>query len=292
MAKQRRPRGPASADLIEELSCIASGKSRTHGTLEQMPRKKYEAAMTELQADLVELQESVRKKGLRVVVLFEGRDTAGKGGIIKRITQSVSPRVFRIVALGTPSDTERTQWYFQRYVAHLPAAGEIVLFDRSWYNRGGVEPVMGFCTKKEHEEFLRSCPEFENMLVHSGIILIKYFLVVSADEQERRFRARTKEPAKRWKLSPMDLASMDRWIDYARAYKRVMDATNTETCPWYIVDAEVKRRARLNCISHLLSLIPHSRRPMERIKIPKRRIRGSFTFDKLKNPPILIPARY
>ncbi len=278
--------------VMAELTRIGQGKSRKLGNLEKMSNKEYEAAMEPLQIGLVKLQETVKKKGLRVVVLFEGRDTAGKGGVIKRITQSVSPRVFRIAALGTPSDHERTQWYFQRYVAHLPAAGEIVLFDRSWYNRAMIEKVMGFCTESEYEEFFKSCPEFERMLIRSGIILIKYFLVVSASEQEKRFRGRTKDPTKRWKLSPMDLASMSRWVDYSRTVERMMRLTHTPESPWYIVDAEVKKRARLNCISHLLSMIDYDKREPKRVAIPERHIKGKFSFGDMDNLPYLVPGRY
>ena len=278
--------------IAAEFSRIGQGKTRKLGNLQKMSNKEYEAAMAPLQVALVELQEWVKQQGLRVVVLFEGRDTAGKGGVIKRITQSVSPRVFRIAALGTPSDRERTQWYFQRYVDHLPAAGEVVLFDRSWYNRAMVEKVMGFCTDSEYEEFFQSCPEFERMLIRSGIILIKYFLVVSAAEQEKRFRARTKDATKRWKLSPMDLASMSRWVEYSRAIERMARLTHTPESPWHIVDAEVKKRARLNCISHLLSMIDYDKQEPKRVTIPKRHITGKFSFGNVDNLPYLVPGRY
>jgi len=275
-----------------ELIRIGQGKPRKLGNLRKMSTQEYDDAMATLQVELVKLQEWIKQQGLRVVVLFEGRDTAGKGGVIKRITQSVSPRVFRVAALGTPSDRERTQWYFERYVAHLPAAGEIVLFDRSWYNRAMVEKVMGFCTESEYEEFFQSCPEFECMLVRSGIILIKYFLVVSAKEQEKRFRARTKDATKHWKLSPMDLESMSRWVDYSRAIERMARLTHTPESPWYIVDAEVKKRARLNCISHLLSMIDYNKREAKPVTIPKRRIEGKFTLGDLDHLPYLVPERF
>lgn len=283
---------PNQEAIKAELIRIMQGKTRRFGNLRKMSNKEYEPAMAKLQIELVKLQEHIKKEGLRIVVIFEGRDTAGKGGVIKRIIQSVSPRVFRVAALGTPSDRDRTQWYFQRYVAHLPAAGEIVLFDRSWYNRAMVEKVMGFCTKSQYEEFFLSCPEFERMLIRSGIILIKYFLAVSAGEQEKRFRARTSDATKRWKLSPMDLASMDRWVDYSRAIERMSRLTHIPESPWFIVDAEVKKRARLNCISHLLSMIDYDTREPERVTIPERQIKEAFTPGDLENLPYLVPARF
>jgi polyphosphate kinase 2 len=223
----------------------------------KMKKKAYEKELARLQIELVKLQEWIKQKGLKVVVLFEGRDAAGKGGVIKRITQRLNPRVARVVALGTPTERERTQWWFQRYVAQLPAAGEMVLFDRSWYNRALVEPVMGFCTEEEYQEFLRSCPGFERMLVRSKIILIKYWFSVSDHEQERRFNARNEDPVKRWKLSPMDIESRRRWVEYSKAKDRMFAITDTKQAPWYVVDADVKRHARLNCIHHLLSMIPY-----------------------------------
>ena len=223
----------------------------------KMPRKAYEAELARLQIELVKLQEWIRREGLKVVVLFEGRDAAGKGGVIKRITQSLNPRVCRVVALASPTERERAQWYFQRYAGHLPAAGEMVLFDRSWYNRAGVERVMDFCSEAEYREFLRSCPTFERMLVRSGITLIKYWFSVSDEEQERRFQARLRDPTKRWKLSPMDLESRSRWVAYSRAKDEMFAHTDIPQAPWFVVDADDKRRARLNCISHLLDLIPY-----------------------------------
>ena len=220
-------------------------------------KKAYEAELARLQIELVKLQEWIRQEGLKVVVLFEGRDAAGKGGVIKRITQSLNPRVCRVVALGAPTERERTQWYFQRYAGHLPAAGEMTLFDRSWYNRAGVERVMDFCSEAEYREFLRSCPTFERMLVRSGITLIKYWFSVSDEEQERRFQARLRDPTKRWKLSPMDVESRNRWVAYSRAKDEMFAHTDIPQAPWFVVDADDKRRARLNCISHLLGLIPY-----------------------------------
>ena len=232
--------------------------------------KDYERELARLQEELVRLQRWIRHKGLKVVVIFEGRDAAGKGGVIKRITERLNPRVARVVALGTPSDREKTQWWFQRYVAELPAAGEMVLFDRSWYNRGLVEPVMGFCTEEEYREFLRSCPEFERMLVRSGIILIKYWFSVSDAEQERRFQNRIKDPVRRWKLSPVDVQGRSRWVDFSKAKDTLFAHTDIKQAPWYVVDADSKKAARLNCISHLLTLIPYETVPWEDVELPER----------------------
>jgi polyphosphate kinase 2 len=230
----------------------------------------YEKELRRLQTHLVRLQEWVRNEGLKVVVLFEGRDAAGKGGVIKRITERLSPRVARVVALGTPTEREKTQWYFQRYVPHLPAAGEICLFDRSWYNRAGVERVMGFCTPEEVEEFYRSCPEFERTLARSGIILIKYWFSVSDDVQEARFQERMDDPRKRWKLSPMDLEARVRWVEYSHAKDDMFRHTDIKQAPWYVVDADDKRRARLNCIHHLLSLLPYEDLQPPKLTLPAR----------------------
>src|SRR3990172_8556147 len=236
----------------------------------KISKQRYEEELARLQVELVKLQEWIKEKGLRVVVLFEGRDAAGKGGVIKRITLRLNPRIVRVVALGTPTEKEKTQWWFQRYVAELPAAGEMVLFDRSWYNRALVEPVMGFCTEEEYREFLRSCPEFERMLVRSGIILIKYWFSVSDEEQERRFQARIEDPTKRWKLSPMDLASRSHWIQYSRAKDEMFKYTDIKQAPWYVVNSDDKKRARLNCISHMLSIIPYEDLTPEQIELPPR----------------------
>jgi polyphosphate kinase 2 len=240
----------------------------------RLDKRGYEKELARLQVELVRLQDWVVHKGLKVVVIFEGRDTAGKGGTIKRITEKTNPRVVRIVALGTPTERERTQWYFQRYVAHLPAGGEIVLFDRSWYNRAGVEHVMGFCTPAEYEEFMRTAPQFERDLQRSGVILIKYWLSVSDEEQERRFKARLNDPAKQWKLSTMDLEARRRWVDYAEAKDEMFAYTDTRDSPWYVVEADDKRTMRLNLISHLLSLIPYEDLPREKIKLPPRQSRA------------------
>ena len=230
----------------------------------------YEKELARLQIELVKLQEWIKHKGLRVVVLFEGRDAAGKGGAIKRITESLSPRVCRVVALPAPTDREKTQWYFQRYIQHLPATGEMILFDRSWYNRAGVEKVMGFCSEAEYREFLRSCPEFERMLVRSGIILIKYWFSVSDDEQEKRFQDRIYHPTKHWKLSPMDLESRSRWVEYSKAKDEMFAHCDFKQAPWFVVDGDVKKRARLNVISHLLSIIDYEDLSPTPVELPRR----------------------
>jgi polyphosphate kinase 2 len=235
-----------------------------------MKRKEYEKALRKLQVELCALQDWVRYSGSRVVVIFEGRDAAGKGGTIKAITERVSPRVFRVVALPAPSDREKAQLYFQRYLSHFPTAGEIVIFDRSWYNRAGVEYVMGFCTKAQHRRFLKVCPEFELFIVDDGILLIKYWLEVGDEEQKRRFEARINDPLRQWKLSPTDLCSRSRWYEYSRARDIMFEATNTKYAPWYIVRSDDKRQARLNCIRHLLGLIPYKKLPQEKPKLPDR----------------------
>ncbi len=230
--------------------------------------KMYEKELHKLQVELVKLQEWVMAKGKKIVVLFEGRDSAGKGGTIKRITEPLNHRVCRVVALGVPTEKEQTQWYFQRYIEHLPSAGEIVLFDRSWYNRAGVERVMGFCTKDEYNEFLRTCPDFERTIVRSDVYLIKYWLSISQEEQDKRFKERIENPVKRWKISPMDMEARKRWYDYSRAKDDMFKYTDTKQVPWYVVRADDKKRARLNCISHFLSLIPYKEVPMKKYKLP------------------------
>jgi polyphosphate kinase 2 len=239
-------------------------------TVRTLSNKVYLRELSTLQIELVKLQEWIRHEGMKVVVIFEGRDAAGKGGAIKTVTLSLNPRYARVVALGTPTEREKSQWYFQRYTAHLPAAGEIVLFDRSWYNRAGVERVMGFCTEEEYREFLRSVPEFERMLVRSGIILVKYWFSVSDAEQERRFQSRIEDPTKRWKLSPMDLESRARWAEYSRAKDEMFAYTDIKQAPWYVVNADNKKRARLNVIRHLLSLIPYQDLTPDPIELPPR----------------------
>jgi len=236
----------------------------------KIKRDAYNAALADFQVELVKLQKWIQEEGLKVVVLFEGRDAAGKGGAIKRITQSLNPRVCRVEALAKPTERERTQWYFQRYVEYLPAAGEMVCFDRSWYNRAGVERVMGFCTEAEYREFLRSCPQFERMLVRSGIILIKYWFSVSDEEQERRFQRRLQDPVRRWKLSPVDMASRSHWVDYSVAKDEMFAHTDIKQAPWYVVRGDDKRRARLNVIAHLLSTIPYQHVPEPKLKLPER----------------------
>ena len=270
---------------------VRDGAGAAASRPEKIDNKRYEKELLRLQIELVTMLEWIKQEGLKVVVLFEGRDAAGKGGVIKRITQHLSPRMCRVVALPAPTEREQTQWYFQRYVPHLPAAGEMVLFDRSWYNRAGVERVMGFCTNEEYQEFLRSCPEFERMLVRSGITLIKYWFSISDEEQERRFQSRLKAKHKRWKLSPMDLESRRRWVDYSRAKDEMFAHTDIKQAPWYVVEADVKKHARLNCISHLLGLIPHQDLTPEPIKLPKRTDAGAYV-----RPPItdqtFVPALY
>jgi polyphosphate kinase 2 len=246
--------------------------------LEHKPlkRKKYERELRALQEELCELQDWVRHKGLRVIVVFEGRDAAGKGGTIRALTERVSPRVFRLVALPAPSDREKSQMYMQRYMAHFPAAGEVVIFDRSWYNRAGVERVMGFCTDGQYERFLKLCPEIERYIVEGGIRLIKIWLEVGDKEQKRRFEARIDDPLRQWKLSPMDLPSREKWYDYSRARDAMLEATDTPEAPWYVLNSNDKKRARLNCIRHVLELIPHKTLPKKKIKLPARSTKGEY----------------
>ncbi len=266
----------------QELEYTSSGKlKKTH----------YNRELAKLQEELVKLQYWIKDQGLKVCVVFEGRDAAGKGGVIKRITARLNPRIVRVVALGTPSDKEKQQWYFQRYVPHLPSAGEMVLFDRSWYNRAGVERVMGFCTDDEYREFMRTCPEFERMLIRSGVQLVKYWFSVSDAEQEKRFRQRNTDPVRRWKLSPMDVEARSRWVEYSRAKDAMFMYTDTEEAPWYVVNANVKRHARLNCISHLLSLMEYEDLTPEPVELPKRQVDPGY-----QRPPITsqkwVPAIY
>ena len=252
----------------------------------------YESELKKLHSELVKMQEWIRHSKKRVVIIFEGRDAAGKGGAIKRITEPLNPRFCRVVALDTPTERERTQWYFQRYVPHLPAAGEMVLFDRSWYNRAGIERVMEFCDEEEYLDFSRSCPEFERILVRSKIVLIKYWFSISNEEQQRRFERRLNTPTKRWKLSPMDLESIARWEDYSRAKDEMFAFSDIPEAPWHVVHADDKKRARLNCISHLLSLIPYDAIPREEIKLPDRPPKKSgYTRPPMMNQRF-VPARY
>jgi polyphosphate kinase 2 len=257
----------------EEVRKVKFDKSELYHDVEdkndgKMKNKRYFKELVKLDIELVKLQEWIKIKKLRVVVIFEGRDAAGKGGVIKTILGCLNPRICKVVALGTPTEKEKTQWYFQRYVPHLPAGGEIALFDRSWYNRAGVEKVMGFCTTEEYEEFLRSCPEFEKMLIRSGIILVKYWFSVSDHEQEKRFHERISDPTKRWKISPMDVESREKWVEYSMAKDKMFSYTDTKQSPWYVVEADDKKRARLNCIHHLLSLIPYEDLTPKPFKLP------------------------
>lgn len=296
MAKAKKKSAAKSSKSPKGQSNGQGGQGNGADNVKAKPARKiknktYEKELFSMQLELVKLQEWIRHKGLKVVVIFEGRDAAGKGGVIKRITQHLNPRICRVEALPAPTEREKTQWYFQRYVAQLPAAGEMVLFDRSWYNRAGVERVMGFCTEEEYREFLRTCPEFERMLVRSGIMVIKYWFSVSDEEQERRFQARLNQPHKRWKLSPMDLESRSRWVEYSKAKDEMFAHTDIKQAPWYVVNADVKKHARLNCIRHLLGLIPYEDLTPEPIKLPDRKSAGSYV-----RPPIsdqtFVPARY
>lgn len=288
MAKHKdKTNGQENADSQKEV--VEGGSAAAVSP--KLSKKLYTQELARLQEELVKLQYWVKAKGLRLVILFEGRDAAGKGGVIKRITERLNPRGCQVVALPSPTERERTQWYFQRYVSYLPAAGEIVLFDRSWYNRAGVERVMGFCTEDEYERFMRSCPEFERMLVRDGITLLKYWFSVSDEEQERRFRARVEDSSKRWKLSPMDLESRRRWVDYSKAKDRMFAYTDTKQCPWYVVNSDDKRRAHLNCISHILSQISYEDITPEPIALPPRQDASEYV-----RPPIteqtFIPEPY
>ena len=258
----------------------------------KLSKKDYEAKIFKLHAEMVKLQHWVKEEGVRAVVVFEGRDAAGKGGVIKRITERVSPRVFRVTALPAPSEREKTQMYMQRYVQHFPSAGEVVLFDRSWYNRAGVERVMNFCSKEEYERFLEYTPIFERAMVDSGIVLIKYWFDVGMEEQERRFRARIEDPRKVWKLSPMDVESFSRWYDYSRARDDMIAATSMDYAPWHVVRADSKKRARLNCISHLLSQFPYKDLPRDKVKLGKRNTKGSYDDEASIAKFNVIPEKY
>jgi polyphosphate kinase 2 len=262
------------------------------GAKPKMSNKEYTKELRKLQVELCKLQEWVKHKGLRIILVFEGRDGAGKGGTIKAITERVSPRVFRVVALPAPSDREKTQMYMQRYLQHFPAAGEIVIFDRSWYNRAGVEYVMGFCDQKQHDRFLELCPVFETYTASSGVMLVKFWLEVTNQEQERRFQARIADPLRQWKLSSMDLPSRTRWYEYSRARDMMLTVTDTEIAPWYIVPSDDKKRARLNCISHLLSLIPYRQVPREKVKLPKRSKKGAYDDQATLEGRRFVPEKY
>ncbi len=267
-------------------------KPKPEETKPRMKRKKYEKELEKLQTELCKLQDWVVHAGLRVIVVLEGRDAAGKGGTIKAITERVSPRVFRVVALPAPSDREKTQLYVQRYIQHFPAAGEVVIFDRSWYNRAGVEYVMGFCTKDQYQAFVENCPRFESHIMESGIILVKFWLEVGQEEQERRFEARIEDPLRQWKLSPMDLESYAHWYAYSRARDMMLEATDTKDAPWYIVRSDDKRRTRLNCIAHLLSLIHYKEAPRDKAKPPKRSFKGEYDDQATLKGRRFVPERY
>jgi polyphosphate kinase 2 len=275
---------------VETLEGAEDGAGAPVKAPEKISRKEFEAALEPLQTELVKMQEWVKATGAKICVIFEGRDTAGKGGVIKRITERTSPRVFRVVALSAPTEREKSQMYFQRYMPHLPAAGEVVLFDRSWYNRAGVERVMGFATEEQVEHFLIQVPLVEKAIIDSGIILIKYWLDVSMENQAKRFAERNEDPRKIWKLSPMDVEAQRRWYDYSRARDAMFEATDTHESPWYVVDANDQRRARLNCIAHFLSLIPYEETPRERVKIAKRQAKGDY--KEPDYPYRRVPERY
>ena len=296
MGSKKKPRATAEGEVRAKAEETAAIEQYWHLAGRPQPRKppknyKYVEELAHLQVELIKLQEWVRLRGLKLAVIFEGRDAAGKGGVIKRIAESLNPRVCRIVALGTPTERERGQWYFQRYVPHLPATGEIVLFDRSWYNRAGVERVMGFCSKAEYKEFLRSCPLFEEMLIRSGIVLVKYWFSVNDEEQEKRFQERVRNPTKRWKLSPMDLESRKRWIEYSKAKDDMFEATDLDVSPWHVVDADNKKRARLNCITHLLQQVPYENMTPVEIAVPQRQSGVSYKRPKMSKQRF-IPTPY
>ena len=258
----------------------------------KLTNKKYERELRKLQGRLCDLQAWVKHKGLRVIIVFEGRDAAGKGGTIRALTERVSPRVFRVIALPAPSDREKSQMYLQRYMQYFPAAGEIVIFDRSWYNRAGVEYVMGFCTKEQHTRFLELCPEMERYIVESGIQLIKIWLESSDKEQKRRFEARMEDPLRQWKLSPMDLPSRSKWFDYSRARDLMLKATDTKHAPWHILRSDDKKRARLNCLAHILNLIPYKKVPREKVKLPKRSMKGAYDDQASLRGRKFVPEKY
>jgi polyphosphate kinase len=288
--KQKQEKAKAQEAVAMEEVTQANQTGEPEITQPNLSRKEFEKALEPLQVELVKMQEWVKASGAKICVLFEGRDTAGKGGVIKRITERTSPRVFRVVALGTPTEREKSQMYFQRYMPHLPAAGEVVLFDRSWYNRAGVERVMGFATEEQVEYFLKFTPAVENAIIDSGVILIKYWLEVDMEEQAKRFKERDEDYRKIWKLSPMDVQAQARWYDYSRARDAMFAATDTPESPWYVVPSNNQRRARLNCISHFLSLIPYEEVPREPIKFPKRQAKGNY--KEPDYPYRFVPEKY
>jgi len=259
---------------------------------EKLSGKEYIKELRKLQAELCKLQGWIQHKGLRVIIIFEGRDAAGKGGTIKALTERVSPRIFRLVALPAPSSREKTQIYLQRYMQHFPAAGEVVIFDRSWYNRAGVEHVMGFCTEEQHRQFLKLCPEIEQYIINAGVKLIKIWLEVSDEEQKRRFEARLEDPLRQWKLSPMDLPSRSKWFEYSRARDMMLEATDTKWAPWHILRSDDKKRARLNCVRHILDLLPYKEAPREKVKLPKRSMKGAYDDQATLKGRNFIPEKY
>jgi polyphosphate kinase 2 len=276
-----------------EMKSLGEQEAAASDTPGKLKRRDYEKELLKLQAELCMVQDWVKATGQRIIIIFEGRDAAGKGGTIKAITERVSPRIFRLVALPAPTDREKTQIYAQRYMAHLPAAGEVVIFDRSWYNRAGVEKVMGFCTEEQHKKFLEMCPMFEkNIIVDNGIILLKYWLEVGDKEQERRFRARIEDPVRQWKLSPMDLPSRQRWYDYSRARDQMLDATDTDFSPWHVVQSDDKKRARLNLITHLLEQIPYVRQKHDKVKLPRRNMKNAYDDGATMTKRRWIPQRF
>jgi polyphosphate kinase 2 len=276
-----------------EMKSLGEQEAAASDTPGKLKRRDYEKELLKMQAELCMVQDWVKATGQRIIIIFEGRDAAGKGGTIKAITERVSPRIFRLVALPAPTDREKTQIYAQRYMAHLPAAGEVVIFDRSWYNRAGVEKVMGFCTEEQHKKFLEMCPMFEkNIIVDNGIILLKYWLEVGDKEQERRFRARIEDPVRQWKLSPMDLPSRQRWYDYSRARDQMLDATDTDFSPWHVVQSDDKKRARLNLITHLLEQIPYVRQKHDKVKLPRRNMKNAYDDGATMTKRRWIPQRF
>ncbi len=294
--EKNKAKGAAKVKSKPKGGAGTKPKSESGGKKQDRPKKLdkdvYEKELERLQVELCKLQEWVVHKGLKVLIIFEGRDTAGKGGIIKRIRERVSPRVFRVVALPAPNDREKTQFYFQRYTAHLPSAGEVVIFDRSWYNRAGVEPVMGFCSQEQYEEFLLICPGWEMALIRADIIVIKYFLVVNPEEQLKRFESRIEDPRKHWKLSPMDMKARDHWFDYSRAYERMFNATDTGHAPWNLVRSDDKKRARLNCLNHLLEQIPYEDLPDPKVKLPPLQEAKGFSDNVALKDRRFVPEKF
>jgi polyphosphate kinase len=281
----RKPKAPAAVEIVKPTGDIVTRKPK-------LSQKVYEAELSHLYLELAKLQYWIRERGLRVVIIFEGRDAAGKGGTIKRLIEPLNPRGCRVVALSTPGGREKSEWYFQRYVSHLPAAGEIVIFDRSWYNRAGVERVFGFCTDAEYREFMRSCPEFERMLVRAGITVLKYWFSVSDEEQERRLQERARDPMRRWKLSDIDIAGRDHWVDYSRAKDEMFFYTDIPECPWFTVDGEDKRRARLNCLAHILAMIHYEDLLPKPVELPARQKPAVAYRRPPKAEQRLVPDRY